>query len=95
MPCGATKKQIPTAETKSRVNKVLEVFVLPSIVMNLYFSSVSKIQDLSEVEHQITIGFTCFLNHFSVDCFIKRYTVDLKSAMSTVCLLYFVFVNIS
>ena len=37
------QKQIPTAETKSRVNKVLEVFVLPSIVMNLYFSSVSKI----------------------------------------------------
>ena len=42
IPCGATKKQIPTAETKSRVNKVLEVFVLPSIAMNLYFSSISK-----------------------------------------------------
>ena len=37
MPCGATKKQIPTAETNSRVNKVLEVFVLPSIAM-IYIS---------------------------------------------------------
>lgn len=35
-------KKIRTAETKSSVSKVLGIFVLPSEVMNLYFSLISK-----------------------------------------------------
>lgn len=35
-------KKIRTAETESSVSKVLGIFVLPSEVMNLYFSLISK-----------------------------------------------------